>query len=122
MRLETEAIIAARNRMRQRVNHGVKLLDEKVPGWRRTIRNNREQYDFKRGSCCVLGTLEHFNGMFQTIRASGADSTEAFLRAKARLGIHNASNYGFDWGNEYGDGIKESDELAKIWDEVIDNE
>jgi hypothetical protein len=83
----------------------VALLDKKVPNWRQTMRKHVDQYNFSDGACCVLGTLEHYNGRMRTLRAKGVSAADIkqtladegrFETAKLRLGQIEGAEYGFD--------------------------
>lgn len=99
-----------------RVKRGVKLLDKKVPNWRLILRKNREQFNFADGSCCVLGTLEHFSGRMRVLKAKrDVPSYEPpFSRAIQALGIVSSKDYGFDW-SRMNDGEEGKEALTALW-------
>lgn len=110
----------------KRVKRGVRLLDKKVPNWRRTLREHEDQYDFANGDCCVLGTLEHYNGRLRVLSAKRAKNGDyPFGRAVRAVGLKvnddddscadEATQHGFDaidgGGGSYEDEIATLDAL-----------
>jgi hypothetical protein len=105
-----------------RIKRGVKLLDRKVPRWRTVLRVHEDQFDFRDGDHCVLGTLEHFSGQMRVLGKKAASQEDhTFDRALARLGVANDSDYyGFDgavgdWNAGDDDYHNELDTLDALW-------
>lgn len=104
-----------------RVRAGVKLLDKKIPNWRKIIKRHEAQFDFESGDHCVLGTLKHFSGRMRVLRQKAAEKNTShimcFVRASERLlpgAKHDetlAKNYGFNWFNK----DTEADVLDALW-------
>ena len=84
----------------QSVKRGVRLLDRKVPRWRRVMREHQDQYDFKDGEHCILGTLEHFSGRMAVLKKRGQVVDDyAYNRGRLALGLRELSDAvvcGFD--------------------------
>jgi hypothetical protein len=106
----------------QRVKKGVKLLDKHIPNWRRTIKAHKDQFDFMDGDCCVLGTLEHYNGRMRVLKArKGVRDHYRFTAALKALGVDRSSDYGFDIDRRLSDPTLEGqqsrqyDILTALW-------
>lgn len=57
------------------VKRGAAFLDQRIPSWRKVLRQHEAEFDFAKGSHCILRTLEHHVGL-RTLRR---------LRDKVRL-------------------------------------
>lgn len=82
----------------QRVKRGVRLLDKKVPGWRKVLYRHRDSFDLSDGACCVLGTLEHHSARMKALhrsRVKGMDGAD-YAWAVRRLNLEFGRIYGFD--------------------------
>jgi hypothetical protein len=104
----------------RRVKRGAKLLDRKVPNWRKTMREHEDQYEFENGDCCILGTLEHYNGRMKQLKMCKRDDRQdldLFNRAAARLRIHEVDEYGFEAPDdcEYYDYDEKRKVLEELW-------
>lgn len=82
----------------QRVKRGVKLLDKKVPGWRRVMRTHADQFKLSDPECCVLGTLEHYSARLRALNKKYVVDYDCpdYHRAVRRLNLEFGSSYGFD--------------------------
>lgn len=83
----------------KRVKKGVRLLDRRVPGWRTTLKEHADSFNIKQGSCCVLGTLEHYNGRMQVLNARRLklSAYPDYWRGTKRLNIEDrGKDYGFN--------------------------
>lgn len=100
----------------KRVKRGVRLLDEKIPNWRRTMKRHAATFNLSSVDHCVLGTLEHYNGRMRVLHAKRAKGqSKGYCTGKVVLGIGNRSgrDFGFDAG-----GIHAGDEfrtLSDLW-------
>lgn len=95
----------------KRVKKGAKLLDKKVPKWRSILRKHKDQFDFADGDCCVLGTLEHYNGL-KALGRTPDPFDDRFNRAAHRLNLHGKTfDYGFDFME---DGFRNSEEISTL--------
>lgn len=111
----------------RRVQRGAMLLDRKVPNWRTVMKKNKQQFNFKDGECCVLGTLEHFAGRMRVLRKKHAEREQhrgRFMVAAARLGLetslirfNSVKDYGFCWSTSGGQDSPESRLLDLLWRE-----
>lgn len=82
-----------------RIKRGAALLDRKAPGWRRIMRKHEQEFHIQDGSCCILGTLEHYNGLRHLkLRAVDKEDNYRFTRALNRLKLHDHNDelHGFD--------------------------
>lgn len=106
--------------MARRVKRGVRLLDRKIPDWRRVLRRHREEFEFRDGDCCVLGTLEHYTGrMRELLKKADADEDSRYMRALSALRLEGDADieHGFD-GIDKGGGETdniEMDALSDLW-------
>lgn len=76
---------------------GVKLLDKKVPNWRKVLDKHKDQFEFSMGDHCVLGTLEHHVGKLRVAAKKHAtmyDTGYNRLMDLWDLGLGNT--FGFD--------------------------
>lgn len=104
----------------RRVKRGVRLLDRKIPNWRQVLRKHQDQYDFRDGDHCVLGTLEHFSGRMRVLKAKNkADEKEDYTFGKAyvALGLKSGESeqLGFDWTSQYNNEELEIVALDALW-------
>lgn len=86
----------------RRVARGAKLLDKKLgPTWRRTMRAHRELFDLRNSDCCILGTLEHYNGRMKALNTQAGKcihNFSAYDSAASRLSLEDSESrvaYGF---------------------------
>lgn len=101
----------------QRVKKGVKLLDKRIPNWRRTIKKHKDQFDFTNGECCVLGTLEHYNGRMRVLKArKQINDAHPFLAATKALGGIEPREYGFDVDSRLTDPTLADNQHAKQYE------
>jgi hypothetical protein len=85
----------------KRVRKGAQLLDKKFgPGWRKVLQKHEDEFDFKDGDHCVLGTLEHHYGKMRRLKIKGSPDIKelgGFFTALNRLRIeHRDEEYGFN--------------------------
>jgi hypothetical protein len=98
------------------VARGAKLLDDRLPGWRKVM---KEHSDFRISDleCCVLGTLEHYHGRLKVMRSKDPKNDDcAYSRAISKLDISGPEN-GFDI-DYITTGIGYA-ELQKAWEELL---
>ena len=115
-----------------KMRRGVALLDKKIPNWRAIVRRHRHQFDFSKGDCCVLGTLEHYSGRMRVLekkhgvkRREGRMAFETFTAAARALGLNGGRTidaHGFDaddYKDDFSDGKlkrqRDLDILSALW-------
>lgn len=95
----------------ERVAAGVALLDEKLPGWEKSVRiswegphGNEKRFDIRDPKCCILGQLGDRLGYLDTLLTSwglrcrdvGATGWGVMLdHAVLGIGFRDAGEYGF---------------------------
>lgn len=102
----------------KRVKRGVRLLDKKVPGWRKTLKTHTRTFDIGRANYCVLGTLEHYNARMKALNKKRVvgQSFPDYYRATVRLNFATgAASYGFN-GDESSRGV-----LQQLWRAEFDD-
>lgn len=100
---ETQALdIDAQISTIRKFKRGVKLLDKKVPKWRTILRKHKDQFVFKDGDHCVLGTLEHHVGKLRVAAAKYGNSYgSGYNRLVAMWNLGWGNSYGFDSPSAY---------------------
>jgi hypothetical protein len=109
--------VRTKTEMRAAVRRGIKLLDEKLPRWRRLFRI--KEFDFSDPCRCVIGTI----GSFQL-----CDDGNNWDRGKRALGISNPASrdqhpphhYGLDWSSF--DGPEARAYLTALWKKALKGE
>jgi hypothetical protein len=107
----------------KRVKRGVRLLDKKIPNWRAVLRKHKDQFNFGNSAHCVLGTLEHFSGQMQTLKAriglTQHDDAEYASYTNARkalkLRMYEDEDYGFDACHQDERRGAEINTLSDLW-------
>lgn len=99
----------------QRVKRGVALLDKKVPGWRRVMREHKDQFDLESPAHCVLGTLEHYSAQLKRLNQKRVEGmTDAdYKRGLKRLAIVG-EYYGFNSISDGSYDIEDDDEMTAL--------
>lgn len=82
------------------VKRGARLLDKKVSGWRKTLKKHASTFNISNADCCILGTLEHYNGRMRVLNARRVRTNNegGYFRGLVRLRISTedeAKNFGF---------------------------
>lgn len=94
------------------VKRGARLLDKKLPQWRKAMRRHADEFNLGHPEYCVLGTLEHYSGLrrLNTRAVQKGNLENAFGRALRRLGCRDAEGHGFDKASH-----ANYPELAALW-------
>jgi hypothetical protein len=100
----------------KRVKRGVRLLDQKFPLWRRTMRRHEATFDLRLGDYCILGTLEHHLGRARTLRKRRGFSYGGYLGLRDALNIDkSAKKYGFYWDDDLRNSENQIPTLTDLW-------
>jgi hypothetical protein len=112
------------------VRRGVKLLDKKVPHWRKVMAKYREQFNFHDSDHCIVGTLSHHTAALRLKANEEAFSAgvrkltegEPLVGSTlfARAG-HYAGHYGFNIGAARDvDSATQMSALQALWEAELD--
>lgn len=97
----------------KKVKRGSRLLDRKLPSWRRVMQKHRDQFNFADPQFCVLGTLKHHLGRARVLRKQAGSSEAGYHGLLQALRLDRGSEHGFDWSGSVDDAT--GDTLALLW-------
>ena len=100
----------------QRVKRGVRLLDRKVPNWRRVMRRYQDRFNLNDANSCVLGILDnHSSQMRMLAKRMKVTGIPNFYRALRSLDLMAGFGESHGFSSSFDISGSESDSLQALW-------